>query len=66
MRVVGVMSLRPGHVSIPFAGAPGEDAGRGLEDLLRQTPGVLEVVASVPAQRVRIEFDRREIGRAHV
>lgn len=48
-----------GHVSIPFAGAPGEDAGRGLEDLLRQTPGVLEVVASVPAQRVRIEFDRR-------
>ena len=28
-----------GHVSIPFAGTPGEDAGRGLEDLLKQRTG---------------------------
>lgn len=48
-----------GHVSIPFRGTPSEDSGRGLEDLLKHAPGVLEVVANVPARLVRVEFDRR-------
>lgn len=50
-----------GHVSIPFRGNTAEDAGRGLEDLLSKAPGVLAVAASVPAQRVSIEYDRRVI-----
>jgi Cd2+/Zn2+-exporting ATPase len=51
-----------GHLSISLEGAIEEDAGRGIEDLLRQQPGVLEVSASVSARLVRVEFDRRVIG----
>lgn len=47
-----------GHVSIPFRAFPSEDAGRRLEDILRRVPGVLQVAASLPAQRVRVEFDK--------
>ncbi len=50
-----------GHVSIPLEGAIEEDAGRGIEDLLRQQAGVIEVSASVSARRVRVEFDRRVV-----
>jgi Cd2+/Zn2+-exporting ATPase len=50
-----------GHVSIPLEGALEEDAGRDIEDLLRQQAGVIEVSASVSAGRVRVEFDRRVI-----
>lgn len=50
-----------GHVSIPFRGMRGQDAGRGLEAILKRVPGVLDVAASVPAQRVNVEYDRRVI-----
>ena len=50
-----------GHVSVPLEGALEEDAGRGIEDLLRQQAGVIDVSASVSARRVRVEFDRRVI-----
>src|SRR5690606_38170109 len=52
------LSAEYGHVSIALKGTLGEDAGRRLEHLLRQEDGVLEVSASVPAARVRVEFER--------
>ena len=55
------LSRQYGHVSIPLEGALEEDAGRGIEDLLRRQAGVIEVSASVSARRVRLEFDRRVI-----
>ena len=56
-----------------IGGLPGEDAGRRIEDILREQAGVLEVSANVPARRVRVEFERsrtdadtlrRVVGRA--
>jgi Cd2+/Zn2+-exporting ATPase len=52
------LSAEYGHVSIAFGGLPAEDAGRGLEDMLRKQAGVLEVSANVAARRVRVEFER--------
>ncbi len=53
-----------GHVTIPFRAAPGEEALRRLEDILRGVAGVLEASASQASQRVRIEFDRSRTGEA--
>ena len=47
-----------GHVSIAFTAQPGEDGGRRLENILRRVEGVLDASASLPAQQVRVEFDR--------
>lgn len=52
------LSAEYGHVSFALGGAPGEDAGRRLEDLLRAQDGVLEVSANVAARLVRVEFER--------
>lgn len=47
-----------GHVTIAFLAEVGEDAARRVEAQLRTIEGVLDVEASVPAQVVRIEFER--------
>lgn len=53
------LSERYGHASIEFRALPGEDAARRLEDELRRVEGVLSASASLPAQRVTLEFDRQ-------
>ena len=55
-----------GHVSIPFRAQPGEDGGRRLENALRRVAGVLDVAASLPAQRVNVEFDTRILSEARL
>ena len=50
-----------GHMSIAFKALAGEDSGRRLEDLLRLEDGVIEASANVPAQLVRIEYDRTKV-----
>ncbi len=50
-----------GHTSIPFRALTGEDGGRRLEEALRAVQGVIEASASLPAQLVRVEFERRTI-----
>jgi len=47
-----------GHVSIEFKALTGEDSGRRLEALLGLEDGVIEASASLPAQLVRVEYDR--------
>lgn len=49
-----------GHTSIPFRALTGEDGGRRLEEVLRAVDGVVEASVSLPAQRVRVEFERRK------
>lgn len=47
-----------GHTILPVRAITGEDAGRRIERSLMAAEGVLEASANLPAQRVRIEFDR--------
>jgi len=53
---------RYGHVLLPFRLVGGEDAARRLEADLGRMEGVLAVSASLPAQTIRVEFDRRTIS----
>ena len=50
---------RYGHATLPLRAVDGEDAGRRIEAGLRAVDGVLHAAVSLPAQRARVEFDRR-------
>ncbi|HKP75722.1 MAG TPA: heavy metal translocating P-type ATPase [Longimicrobiaceae bacterium] len=50
---------RYGHGVFPIHAVGGEDEGRGIEAALRAVPGTLEASVSLPAQRVRVEWDRQ-------
>jgi Zn2+/Cd2+-exporting ATPase len=53
------IARRFGHAVLPIRAVGGEDAGTRIEDALLDVPGVLTASVNLPAQRVRIEFDRR-------
>ena len=53
------ISERYGHAILPFRMVGGEDAARHLEADLARIEGVLAAKASLPAQTVRVEFDRQ-------
>lgn len=50
---------RFGHVVLPIRAVDAEDAGRRIEDGLSGVAGVISATVNFPAQRVRIEFERR-------
>ncbi|MEQ9398923.1 MAG: heavy metal translocating P-type ATPase [Longimicrobiales bacterium] len=50
---------RYGHATLPLRAVDGEDAARRIEAGLRAMDGVLHAAVSLPAQRARVEFDRR-------
>ncbi|MET0399824.1 MAG: heavy metal translocating P-type ATPase [Longimicrobiaceae bacterium] len=52
------VTQRYGHAVLPIRAVDGEDAGRRIEGALGAFPGVTAVSVSLPAQRVRVEFDR--------
>jgi Zn2+/Cd2+-exporting ATPase len=62
IKAVGArLAAEYGHASIAFKALAGEDSGRRLEDLLRLEDGVIEASANVPAQLVRVEYDRTKV-----
>lgn len=60
------VARRYGHVVLPIHAVDGEDAGRRIEATLLAEPGVLAASVSLPAQRVRVEFDRHRTSRGAV
>lgn len=60
------VSEQYGHVTLPVHSWPSEDAGRRLEDILRRVDGVVGASASLPAQRVRVEFERAVVDPARL
>jgi Zn2+/Cd2+-exporting ATPase len=59
-----IVTRRFGHAVLPIRAVDGEDAGARIEGALRDAPGVLTAAVNLPAQRVRVEFDRRLTSRA--
>jgi Zn2+/Cd2+-exporting ATPase len=57
------VTRRFGHLVLPIRVVDGEDAGRRIEDGLSDIEGVLTTSVNLAAQRVRIEFDRRQTSR---
>ena len=55
------LAAKYGHASIAFKALAGEDSGRRLEALLRLEDGVIEASANLPAQLVRVEYDRTKV-----
>lgn len=55
------LTERFGHAVLPIRFVGGEDAARSFESDLSRLDGVLAVSMSLPAQAMRIEFDRRRI-----
>lgn len=49
---------RYGHALLKLHAVGAEDAAARIEAALRAVPGVVGVSASIPAQRVRVEFER--------
>ncbi|MCE9606027.1 MAG: heavy metal translocating P-type ATPase [Planctomycetia bacterium] len=49
---------RYGHALLELRAVGAEDAAAGIEAAFRAMPGVVGVSASIPAQRVRVEFER--------
>jgi Zn2+/Cd2+-exporting ATPase len=60
------VTRRYGHVVLPIRAVDGEDAGRRIEDTLLDTEGVLVASVNLPAQRVRVEFDRDVVSRHRI
>ncbi|MBA4160209.1 MAG: heavy-metal-associated domain-containing protein, partial [Gemmatimonadetes bacterium] len=60
------VARRYGHVVLPIRAVDGEDAGRRIEATLLAESGVLAASVSLPAQRVRVEFDRHRTSRGAV
>ena len=52
------VGARYGHSVVPLRAVAGEDAGRRIEAAIRHVPGVLAASVSLPAQVVRLEWDR--------
>ena len=50
---------RYGHGVWPVRLIAGEDAGRRIEAAVRDVDGVLAVAASIPAQNIRVEYERQ-------
>ena len=48
-----------GHALLTIRAVSSEDAAAGIEVALRAVPGVVDASVSLPAQRVRVEFERR-------
>jgi Cd2+/Zn2+-exporting ATPase len=57
---------RFGHGLFALHAVDGEDAARRIERALTGEPGVLGASVSLPAQRVRVEWDRGEISESRV
>jgi Zn2+/Cd2+-exporting ATPase len=63
-RAAGATVMRRfGHAVLPIRAVDGEDSGRRMETALLDVPGVLTASVNLPAQRLRIEFDRRRTSR---
>ncbi|RYG41348.1 heavy metal translocating P-type ATPase, partial [bacterium] len=60
------ITSRYGHATFPLRLIDGEDAVRRVEGALRAAPGVLNASASLPAQIVRVEWDRTQIDGAKI
>jgi Zn2+/Cd2+-exporting ATPase len=60
------VTRRYGHAVLPIRAVDGEDAGRRIESALIGMPGVLTAAVNLPAQRVRVEFDRRRTSRTEI
>ena len=52
------VGARYGHSVVPLRAIAGEDAGRRIEAAVGHIPGVLGVSVSLPAQVMRLEWDR--------
>lgn len=52
------LTQRYGHVTLPIRVIGAEDIGARVEQTIRSIAGVLDVSVSLPAQQVRIEFDK--------
>jgi Zn2+/Cd2+-exporting ATPase len=60
------ITRRCGHAVLPIRAVDGEDAGQRIESALAAVPGVLTVSVNLAAQRVGVEFDRRQTTRERV
>ncbi|HYJ78015.1 MAG TPA: heavy metal-associated domain-containing protein, partial [Longimicrobiaceae bacterium] len=60
------VSERYGHVVLPVRARGAEDEAERIEDALRAQPGVLAVSVNLPAQRVRVEWDRTATDEARI
>lgn len=57
---------RYGHVLLAIRAVSSEDAAAGLEAALRAVLGVIEAAVSLPAQQVRVEFERTKTSPARL
>ena len=55
-----------GHAIFPLRAIDGEDAALRIERSLAAVPGVLDASVSLPAQRARVEFDRRQTDEGRI
>jgi len=55
-----------GHVLLEIRAVGSEDAAAGIEAALRSVPGVIEAAVSIPAQQVRVEFERKKTSPARL
>jgi Zn2+/Cd2+-exporting ATPase len=55
-----------GHHTIPLRTIESEDGGKRIEETLLQIPGVLHASVNLPAQLVRVEFDRSQTAPAAI
>ncbi|RYG29474.1 metal-transporting ATPase, partial [bacterium] len=60
------ITSRYGHANLPLRLIDGEDAVRRVAGALKTTPGVLNVSASLPAQIVRVEWDRTQTDQTKI
>ena len=56
------LSDQVGHVVLPIRAVLSEDAGSRIEKAVRHLPGVMEAAVSLPAQQLRVEFDRGAVS----
>lgn len=57
---------RYAHEVVPIRAVGSEDGGARIENLLRGIPGVTAVAVNLPAQLVRVEYERQQLDRAKI
>ena len=60
------VGARYGHTIVPLRAIASEDAGTRIEAAIRHIPGVLAASVSLPAQVVRLEWDRERTSEAAI
>jgi Zn2+/Cd2+-exporting ATPase len=60
------LTNRYGHTVLPIRAVDSEDAAGRIEAVLLSLKGVIEASVSIPAQRVRVEFDRGSVDETDV